>query len=73
LRQDEDLKDLEVLLAFFASFVLKSSLVKQIMRWDMAVLEQSPWYQEIAQIENRKKDGFKGKAEGLKVLYSQFN
>lgn len=41
------LADLESLLAFFASFVLKSELVQQIMRWDMIVLEESPWYQEI--------------------------
>lgn len=34
---------------FFATFVLGSQLVQQIMRWDMAVLEQSPWYQEILQ------------------------
>jgi predicted transposase YdaD len=63
LRQDDTLKDLESLLAFFASFVLNTSLVQQIMRWDMAVLEQSPWYQEIAQRE-QEKGKVKGKAEG---------
>ena len=47
LRMQEPLNELEPLLAFFASFVLDSQLVQQIMRWDMAVLEQSPWYQEI--------------------------
>jgi len=47
LRNDEKLSDLETLLAFFATFVLESSVVQQIMRWDMAVLQQSPWYQEI--------------------------
>jgi predicted transposase YdaD len=35
------------LLAFFASFVLESEIVQQIMRWDMAVLQESPWYNEI--------------------------
>jgi predicted transposase YdaD len=44
---DEKLSDLETLLAFFATFVLESSVVQQIMRWDMAVLQKSPWYQEI--------------------------
>lgn len=39
--------ELEPLLAFFASFVLETRLVQQIMRWDMAVLRESPWYQEI--------------------------
>ncbi|HEY9799687.1 MAG TPA: Rpn family recombination-promoting nuclease/putative transposase [Leptolyngbyaceae cyanobacterium] len=49
LRADPQLNQLESLLAFFASFVLESRLVQQIMRWDMAVLRESPWYQEIEQ------------------------
>ena len=36
LRNDQQLSELETLMAFFASFVLDSSLVRQIMRWDMA-------------------------------------
>ncbi|HLP90422.1 MAG TPA: DUF4351 domain-containing protein [Nostocaceae cyanobacterium] len=47
LRTLEQLNELEPLLAFFASFVLDMPLVQQIMRWDMAVLRESPWYQEI--------------------------
>ena len=47
LRQDAILSELEPLLAFFASFVLNTALVAQILRWDMAVLRESPWYQEI--------------------------
>lgn len=47
LRDDEQLNELEPLLAFFAGFVLETRLVQQIMRWDMAVLRESPWYQEI--------------------------
>lgn len=47
LRQDEQLVELESLLGFFASFVLSADVVRQIMRWDMAVLRESPWYQEI--------------------------
>lgn len=47
LRTDERLNELEPLLAFFATFVLDSPVVRQIMRWDMAVLRESPWYQEI--------------------------
>ncbi|MGV0103604.1 DUF4351 domain-containing protein [Nostoc sp. DSM 114160] len=49
LRADEQLNQLESLLAFFASFVLDTPFVQQIMRWDMAVLRESPWYQEIEQ------------------------
>ncbi|GGA58440.1 hypothetical protein [Okeania sp. KiyG1] len=49
LREDEELSELENLLAFFATFVLKTEIVQQIMRWDLAVLQQSPWYQQILQ------------------------
>jgi predicted transposase YdaD len=47
LRADENLQDLEPLLSFFASFVLEIPIVQEIMRWDMTVLRESPWYQEI--------------------------
>jgi len=47
LRADQQWVELESLLAFFASFVLEGDVVRQIMRWDMAVLRESPWYQEI--------------------------
>ncbi|TAE53891.1 MAG: transposase [Nostocales cyanobacterium] len=47
LRRDDDLNQLETVLAFFATFVLESALVQEIMRWDMAVLRESPWYEEI--------------------------
>ncbi len=47
LRADEQLSDLEPLLSFFASFVLEIPVVQQIMRWDMKVLRESPWYEEI--------------------------
>ncbi len=44
LRENEQLSDLEPLLSFFASFVLEIPIVQQIMRWDMTVLRESPWY-----------------------------
>jgi predicted transposase YdaD len=47
LRADPDLAEMETLLAFFASFVFPTELIRRIMRWDMAVLRESPWYQEI--------------------------
>ncbi|MDF5719923.1 MAG: Rpn family recombination-promoting nuclease/putative transposase [Rhizonema sp. PD37] len=47
LRADQQLNELETVLAFFATFVLESALVQEIMRWDMTVLRESPWYQEI--------------------------
>jgi predicted transposase YdaD len=47
LRQNSTLNDFVPLLGFFANFVLDSALVQQILRWDMVVLEESPWYNEI--------------------------
>jgi predicted transposase YdaD len=73
LRQVETLTDFEPLLAFFANFVLESSLIQQIMRWDMVILEQSSWYNEIL---NRGKQS--GRQEGrqeeaVSLLLKQLN
>ena len=64
LRQSERLDELEPLLAFFATFVLESRIVQQIMRWDMAVLLESPWYNEILK-EGEKRGKEEGRQEGL--------
>jgi len=63
IRKQEDLNELETVLAFFATFVLKSAVVREIMRWDMAVLHKSPWYQEIFS-EGEARGEARGKAEG---------
>ncbi len=63
LQQNEQLVELESLLGFFASFVLDTELVQQIMRWDVTVLRESPWYQEIRQ-EGRLEALQEGKTEG---------
>ncbi len=49
LQQNEQLVELESLLGFFASFVMGTELVLEIMRWDVTVLRESPWYLEIRQ------------------------
>lgn len=49
IRRDEQLNQYETVLGFFAGFVLDTALVQQIMRWDMAILQESPWYQQIEQ------------------------
>jgi predicted transposase YdaD len=64
LRENEQLSELEPLLAFFASFVLEIPLVQQIMRWDMAVLRESPWYQEILK-EGLAQGRQEGRQEGI--------
>ncbi|HIK03379.1 MAG TPA: Rpn family recombination-promoting nuclease/putative transposase [Trichormus sp. M33_DOE_039] len=64
LRADEQLNQLETVLAFFATFVLESSLVQEIMRWDMTVLRESPWYQEILR-EGEARGEARGERKGL--------
>ncbi len=46
LRDEQQPEELETVLALFASFVMEVDLIKQIMRWDMAVIREAPWYQE---------------------------
>ena len=70
LRTAEDIAELEPLLAFFASFVLQSEVVQEIMRWDMAILRESPWYKEILDqgVERGLEQGIK---QGQKVMLLQ--
>jgi predicted transposase YdaD len=63
LQQNEQLVELESLLGFFASFVLDTELVRQILRWDMTVLRESPWYLEIQQ-EGEQRGEQRGRTEG---------
>ncbi|WP_244982411.1 Rpn family recombination-promoting nuclease/putative transposase [Cylindrospermopsis raciborskii G7] len=64
LRKNQVLGDLEPLLSFFASFVFDIPLVQQMMRWDMTVLRESPWYNEILK-EGLQEGLQKGRQEGL--------
>jgi predicted transposase YdaD len=66
LRADEQLNQLETVLAFFATFVLESALVQEIMRWDMAVLRESPWYNEI--LERGRQEGTELALQGIEML-----
>ncbi|NJM48062.1 MAG: DUF4351 domain-containing protein [Alkalinema sp. RU_4_3] len=61
LRQNKTLDEFSPLLGFFANFVLDSALVQQILRWDMVVLEESPWYNEIL-----RRGEARGEARGRK-------
>lgn len=40
-------ENLETVLALFASFVMDIETIQQLVRWNMAVLRESPWYKEI--------------------------
>ncbi len=75
LQADEKLVEMEPLLAFFASFVLKTNIVQKIMRWDMTILRESPWYNELIQegIEQGIQEGIEqGIQEGQKELLLRF-
>jgi predicted transposase YdaD len=64
LRRDPQLEEFEPLLAFFAGFVLELPLVQEIMRWDMTVLRESPWYEQILQ-EGEQKGIQEGLQQGI--------
>lgn len=49
LREREAGEEMEAVLALFASFVMSPEQIRQIVRWEMTVLRESPWYQEIVQ------------------------
>jgi len=72
LKADEQLNQLETVLAFFATFVLDSALVQEIMRWDMSVLLESPWYQQILQegeIRGQRRERLSSIESYLKVKF----
>jgi predicted transposase YdaD len=64
LREQGADEEMEVALALFASFVMSAERVQQIVRWEMAVLRESPWYQEIVQ-EGRQEGLQEGLRKGL--------
>lgn len=70
LRKNDQLEDLEPLLSFFASFVLEIPIVQKIMRWDMTVLRESPWYQTILQ-EGLQQGEQLGVQQGLQLGVQQ--
>ncbi len=68
LRDQDAGEAMEVALALFASFLMSAERVRQIVRWEMAVLRESPWYQEIVQEGHQEGllEGIqKGRQEGL--------
>jgi predicted transposase YdaD len=72
LQQNEQLVELESLLGFYASFVLDTELVQQIMRWDVTVLRESPWYLEIQQ-EGEQRGLRQGLAQERSLILRQLS
>ena len=54
LHQQEQARDLEPLLGYFASIVLGKELAAEIARFDMVVIEQTAWFQEFRQTEGQR-------------------
>jgi predicted transposase YdaD len=65
MRTSEQLEQFDTLLGFFASFMLDKALVQNIMRLDMAILQESPWYQQILS-EGEQKGEKRGEQRGEK-------
>ena len=62
LRADEQLQELENLLGFFACSVFDVARVREILRFDMAILQNSPLYQQMAR-ENQQIGREEGRQE----------
>ncbi|CBN54012.1 MULTISPECIES: DUF4351 domain-containing protein [Kamptonema] len=60
LRADEQLRELENLLGFFACSVFDVARVREILRFDMAILQKSPLFQQMAREQRQQ--------ENLRVL-----
>lgn len=67
LRADEQLQELENLLGFFACSVFDVARVREILRFDMAILQKSPLFQQMAR-EQRQEGRLEG---GLSLLLRQ--
>ena len=49
LRADEELADLAPLLAVMAAYVMDPDVVKDLVRWDMALVRENPFAEELKQ------------------------
>ena len=56
LRADEQLQELENLLGFFACSVFDVARVREILRFDMAILQKSPLFQQMAREQRQEED-----------------
>ena len=66
LRVQKQPRELESILGFFATYVLDTNLVQEILRFDMAILEQSPLYREIVSRSEQRGIAI-GKQEGIAI------
>lgn len=73
IRREPKALELETILSVFAGYVLETELIKQILRWEMEVIKESPIIQELYQLgfeEGREKGREEGQRKAiLEVLY----
>ncbi len=68
IRQEVQAPELETILAIFAGYVLDVELIKQILRWEMHIIQESPIIQELQQ-EWLKKGREEGREAMVDTLY----
>jgi predicted transposase YdaD len=67
IRQEPKAAELEAILALFAGYVLDAETIKQILRWEMQVVQDSPIIQELRQewLEQGREQGIEeGREQG---------
>jgi predicted transposase YdaD len=65
IRREPEALELEAILAVFASYVLDTKVIKQLLRWEMTIFKESPLIQELHKLAF--KEGLKkGEQKGLK-------
>jgi predicted transposase YdaD len=69
IHREPEAAELEVLLSTFASLVMDMNVIRQIVRWDMKILLESPVYQELLKegyLKGREEGQQEGRREGRK-------
>jgi predicted transposase YdaD len=66
IRQEPEALELETILAVLAGYVLTTDILKQLLRWEMTIVKESPIIQELLTQEHRL--GFEeGRLEGEQI------
>ena len=65
IRQESNSEELEAILAIFASYVMDEELIKQLLRWEMQIVQESPLIKELVE-QKREVWIAQGVEKGLK-------
>jgi predicted transposase YdaD len=64
IRQELQAPELEAVLALFASYVMDTTLIRRILRWEMGIIRESPLAAEIYE-EGLREGKQEGRQEGI--------